>query len=378
MRNIINQMNVKCLNNGLTKKCNWTGKLSDQDAHEQVCPFRLVKCIMHKVQKCSESCLGHYSFVDLGIHLIPGIPLYQRLFNRVDARILKVFSNGRYCGELRNGIPHGLGKFFSKDGSWFNVGVFFEGTLCGQGMCVMFDGSCFEGQWKNNQRHGDGACSWLSGSQYCGQWVNDVRTGHGVFKWLNGDQYTGEFLRGKMHGSGCLLFGLSGNTYNGAWVANHRIGLGTHTRCDGHVYAGHFQADQYHGRGVMTYPNGDRFEGEWSGGLKNGTGTMKYATKGTYTGQWAGGLRHGTGRRVFVNGDVHDGMWVNDRMKGRVARVNGAVYKGEWRQTKYFLNAKNNTVNKTTDRNRCFVMVVWLLFLMIIAVILAFTYKLLC
>jgi hypothetical protein len=48
--------------------------------------------------------------------------------------------------------------------------------------------------------------------------------------------------------------------------------------------------------GVMVYPNGDRYEGEWTDNKPNGEGTMNYKDGNKYVGEWKSGKKTGTGR----------------------------------------------------------------------------------
>ena len=54
-----------------------------------------------------------------------------------------------YVGQLRNGVPHGLGK-----------GVFNNGQI-------------YEGEWKSGLRDGFGKYSWPDGTIYEGRWKDD-------------------------------------------------------------------------------------------------------------------------------------------------------------------------------------------------------------
>ena len=40
------------------------------------------------------------------------------------------------------------------------------------------------------------------------------------------------------------------------------------------------------GFGELTFPNGDKYEGEWKDGEINGQGTMSFENGGTYMGEW--------------------------------------------------------------------------------------------
>jgi hypothetical protein len=44
--------------------------------------------------------------------------------------------------------------------------------------------------------------------------------------------------------------------------------------------------DQFNGSGVLTYPNGDRYEGNFLDGVRTGNGTFSYADGRKYVGNW--------------------------------------------------------------------------------------------
>ena len=42
---------------------------------------------------------------------------------------------------------------------------------------------CYNGPLDNNQRNGVGSCTWVNGSSYEGDWKDDLRHGNGKFKF---------------------------------------------------------------------------------------------------------------------------------------------------------------------------------------------------
>jgi len=47
----------------------------------------------------------------------------------------------------------------------------------------------FEGEWKDNKRHGKGHIEYVSGDTYTGDWMNDKCEGHGVLVFKSGGRY---------------------------------------------------------------------------------------------------------------------------------------------------------------------------------------------
>ncbi len=62
-------------------------------------------------------------------------------------------NDGKYVGEIRNGVPNGQGTLTSPDGGKFE-GEFKDGLLNGQGTVIFPDGEKFEGEFYEGQTHG--------------------------------------------------------------------------------------------------------------------------------------------------------------------------------------------------------------------------------
>lgn len=78
---------------------------------------------------------------------------------------------------------------------------------------------------------------------------------------------------------------------------------------DGSVYSGQCNGKGLrHGEGLMTWPNGDRYEGHFNRWHIEGEGTIRYA----------------------VDGSSYSGLWFNDVYEGRgvVTTADGTTYKG--------------------------------------------------
>jgi len=76
------------------------------------------------------------------------------------------------------------------------------------------------------------------------------------------------------------------------------------------------------GKGIMTYTNGDVYEGNWENNEKNGEGTMTYGKDGDV-------------HKKYKNG-VYEGHWIKDQKwgKGKMTYKNKLgimkVYHGPW------------------------------------------------
>lgn len=57
------------------------------------------------------------------------------------------------------------------------------------------------------------------------------------------------------------------------------------------------------GKGIVTYANGEKYDGEWIGGKKCGLGVYTYPSGAKYDGQWMGDRKNGFGVFRYANGD---------------------------------------------------------------------------
>ena len=67
----------------------------------------------------------------------------------------------------------------------------------------------------------------------------------------------------------------------------------------------------------MTFPNGDKYVGEFAEGLFHGQGTYTLSNGQQYTGTWQEGKRHGQGTLTYPNGDTYVGAWQDDKRQGQ-------------------------------------------------------------
>ena len=134
------------------------------------------------------------------------------------------------------------------------------------------------------------------------------------------------------------------------------------TAQNNYEYEGELNEDGlYHGKGVITYPNGDKYVGEWKDGLRNGQGTIffnegntkyvgewkddKFNVQGTitfvdgskYVGEYKDNKFNGQGTLTFPDGEKYVGEWKDDEWNGwgTYTYLNGAKYIGEWKDGKW-------------------------------------------
>ncbi|PID47355.1 MAG: hypothetical protein CR967_04785 [Proteobacteria bacterium] len=105
--------------------------------------------------------------------------------------------SGKYVGECKNGLAHGVGVAIGRDRY---EGGFQNGYIQGKGKYSWFNGDIYEGDWVNNKRTGKGKYIWANGSYYEGDWVNGVRNGYGIIKLSKMDPNIKAYTKGRWQG----------------------------------------------------------------------------------------------------------------------------------------------------------------------------------
>ena len=108
------------------------------------------------------------------------------------------YDNGRYVGQIVNGIKEGKGTYYWNDGDRY------------------------EGEWKKDKKEGKGTYFWEDGDKYKGDWKNDKKNGKGIYLHSDGNRYEGDFKNDKREGKGIFYFNKSGNKYEGDWKNNKK------------------------------------------------------------------------------------------------------------------------------------------------------------
>ncbi len=102
---------------------------------------------------------------------------------------------------------------------------------------------------------------------------------------------------------------------------------------DGDRYEGEFKDGLFHGWGVYYYRNGDRYEGEFVNDMKSGRGTMTHRNGDKYVGEFKDDMKEGRGSFLYVSGDRYVGTFANDMRsgKGTIVYQTGNKYSGDFR-----------------------------------------------
>ena len=68
-----------------------------------------------------------------------------------------------------------------------------------------------------------------------------------------------------------------------------------------------FEQGKMHGQGTYTWPDGEKYVGEWFANEKHGQGAYSFANGNEYVGEWNDDKRSGEGTFTWANGDKHVG-----------------------------------------------------------------------
>ena len=82
-----------------------------------------------------------------------------------------------------------------------------------------------------------------------------------------------------------------------------------HTWPNGNRYVGEWKEGQPHGYGTYTWPEGDSYVGLFVNGMRHGQGTYVWPDGDKYVGEFHLGDMHGLGTYLFAKGDVLGGIW---------------------------------------------------------------------
>ena len=101
---------------------------------------------------------------------------------------------------------------------------------------------------------------------------------------------------------------------------------------------------------VLTFPNGDRYEGEVLFGLANGKGTMHFASGEVYTGEWSNGKINGRGVLKYPETNSIK-IFVGVLRDGKKEGLGTEIMKDETRYEGEFLNDKRHGKGVLTYKN---------------------------
>ncbi|MBW6463124.1 MAG: ATP-binding cassette domain-containing protein [Bacillota bacterium] len=79
------------------------------------------------------------------------------------------WAGGKYGGQLKNNVPHGLGKLLMPDGTKYD-GEWIEGKPQGRGILIYAKGAVYRGEFSEGKKHGYGQYVQPDGTIIKGRW----------------------------------------------------------------------------------------------------------------------------------------------------------------------------------------------------------------
>ena len=126
-------------------------------------------------------------------------------------------------------------------------------------------------------------------------------------------------------------------TYTGKWYNNNNkpYGEGIMTFSDGEIYEGEWKDGKIDGKGTYNFSNGNVYKGEFKDNGINGQGTFNYFNGDVCEGNFKNGRRDGKCVYKFSNGDVFEGYYEDDKMNHGILKFSGGeVFEGDFKDDK--------------------------------------------
>lgn len=165
-------------------------------------------------------------------------------------------------------------------------------------------------------------------------------------RYSNGEEYQGEMKDNKRHGFGTYYY-FNGDKYEGNWYSNLKHGKGTFFwNKTGEMYEGMFNYNKQEGVGIFYWKNGDRYHGEWKENKRHGKGILYMQNGSKFIGQFKYNEKHGLGELVNRNGDVLYEEWEN----GKLVRQSDRIDMNQFYHVDYYNECNTNKFEKYLKR----------------------------
>lgn len=126
------------------------------------------------------------------------------------------------------------------------------------------------------------------------------------------EYHIGTFVKLRLQGHGTLI--KETYTYTGPFIDGETCGIGIVSYPNGDVYQGQFAncRNRRIGFGTYTWTNGTYYKGTWYNQWPHGNGEYCWIEGNTYRGQFKDGLRHGQGTFITKDAQEYSGLWHNN------------------------------------------------------------------
>jgi hypothetical protein len=126
----------------------------------------------------------------------------------------------------------------------------------------------------------------------------------------------------------------NGNRYEGQWLNGKRTGQGKYFYSNGSKFEGEVFDGHLNGKGSLTFKNGNHYVGDFKFGKRDGYGVFTWCDGERYEGGFKNDKRHGYGVYHYANNDVYKGRFCNGVKHGFGAYYysNGDKYEGYFKE----------------------------------------------
>ena len=121
---------------------------------------------------------------------------------------------------------------------------------------------------------------------------------------------------GKYHGKGVITYS-NGEKWQGDWKEGEPFnGLGTLIWPSGEKYSGEYKDGKpFNGKGIYIWPTGEKYVGVFRDGQRNNTGTYTWPSAEKYVGEFENGESDGKGALLKVNGEIKSRIMDNETLQ---------------------------------------------------------------
>ena len=241
------------------------------------------------------------------------------------------------------------GTIVKPSGTWFGKTKDMS-SMSSTGVMTYNDGGIYDGEWKNNMRHGNGIYKKFKSSNdktkknlllyQAGIWKEDMffeSSEKATIKFADDYLFVGLIKNGIPNGNGRLYFKKGKKdekVISGEWKDKVGLTYGT-IKTSKYHYTGGIEKKskssidyRARGEGIKKYTNnGAVSRGDFFGEKLNGFGTMQWPSGDKYEGNFLNGMRHGKGVYNLGKGGgvLHDGLWCygsqEQKYANKVAKV---------------------------------------------------------
>jgi hypothetical protein len=159
-----------------------------------------------------------------------------------------------------------------------------------------------------------------SNGRYVGDIVDNLMHGHGIYTFTRGPG-CGQILKATFVNDQCTGPGIvsypDGDMYDGYFLDFMKHGEGTYYWTSGEKHKGTFVNDECTGPGIRSFPDGNVYDGSHLAYLKHGEGTYTFSDGTKYIGSYVDDKCHGQGINIFASGETYEGSFSHGKWNGQ-------------------------------------------------------------